>query len=82
MDFFELEDPAFIKVDEEVTRCLVDDWQRRISIYNTEKSGTGSAADVASAQVRRSAGFVLWWVWCFAADHLHNSLHTRVIMRP
>eukprot|EP00752_Nemacystus_decipiens_P002101 g2009.t1 len=50
MNIFGLEDADLIKVDEEVTKCEVDDWQRRISIYNTETE-TGSAADVASAQV-------------------------------
>lgn len=53
MNIFGLEDPDLVKVDEEVTRCTVDNWQRRISIYNTENE-TGSAADVASAQVRRA----------------------------
>lgn len=57
MNFFGLEDADLIKVDEEVTTsCTVDNWQRRISIYNAETE-TGTAADIASAQVRRvSAG--------------------------
>lgn len=60
MNFFGLEDPALVKVDEEASKCVVDDWQRRISIYNTENE-TGTAADVASAQVRRvPVGFVSW----------------------
>lgn len=47
---FELEEPDFVKVDDSVTRCVVDSWQRRVSVYNTA-SDTESAADVASTQV-------------------------------
>eukprot|EP00903_Cladosiphon_okamuranus_P018776 g17273.t1 len=50
INIFGLEEPDLVKVDEEVTRCTQSEWQRRISIYNTEDE-TGSAADVASAQV-------------------------------
>lgn len=50
MSFFGLEDADLVIVDDSVTRCSVDDWQRRVSIYNTADE-TGSAADVASAQV-------------------------------
>ncbi|CAM9861248.1 unnamed protein product [Scytosiphon promiscuus] len=50
MTFYGLQDGDLVKVDDEVTRCTVDDWQRRVSIYNTADE-TGSAADVASAQV-------------------------------
>ncbi len=53
MEFYELEDASFVNVDDEVTeKCLVSDWQRRVSIYNTATE-TESAADVASGQVRR-----------------------------
>lgn len=47
-----LPDPDLVKVDESVTRCTVDGWQRRVSIYNEpDESSEETAADVASAQV-------------------------------
>lgn len=51
MSYYGLENGDLVQVDAEVTRCTIDDWQRRVSIYNTADD-TGSAADVASAQVR------------------------------
>ncbi|CAM9391550.1 unnamed protein product, partial [Hapterophycus canaliculatus] len=54
MEYYGLEDDALVSVDDEVTRCTIDDWQRRVSIYNTkDESADLSAADVASAQVDR-----------------------------
>lgn len=50
MTFFELEDADLVKVDDSVTRCTVDSWQRRVSIYNTGDD-TETAADIASEQV-------------------------------
>lgn len=47
---FGLDNPELVKVDESVRKCTVDSWQRRVSIYN-EEDETGSAADIASAQV-------------------------------
>lgn len=46
----ELENPEYVKVDDSVTRCTVDSWQRRVSVYN-EGDDTGTAADIASRQV-------------------------------
>lgn len=46
----ELDNPDFVLVDDSVTRCLVDSWQRRVSVYN-EGDDTGTAADIASRQV-------------------------------
>lgn len=53
MTVFGLEDADLVKVDTSLTRCTVDNWQRRVSIYNVADA-TGSAADVASTQVRTS----------------------------
>ncbi|CAM9979445.1 unnamed protein product [Ascophyllum nodosum] len=48
--FFSIDNEDYVQVDDSVTRCEVDDWQRRISIYN-EADENGTAADVASNQV-------------------------------
>lgn len=47
---FNVEDSDLVKVDTSVSRCLVDQWQRRVSVYNTATEDM-SAADVASDQV-------------------------------
>ena len=49
--FFSIDNEDYVQVDDSVTRCEVDDWQRRISIYN-EADENGTAADVASNQVQ------------------------------
>ncbi|CAM9969587.1 unnamed protein product [Ectocarpus sp. 4 AP-2014] len=50
MEIFEIESADDVVVDDSLTRCTVDNWQRRVSIYNRADE-TGSAADIASAQV-------------------------------
>lgn len=86
MNIFGLEDPDLVKVDEEVTRCNVDDWQRRISIYNTENE-SGSAADVASAQVRQVCVqelAMLCWnrrVWRVSTPHTKAGMQTIDLLR-
>ncbi|CAM9854723.1 unnamed protein product [Pylaiella littoralis] len=53
MTVYGLEDADLVKVDTSLTKCTVDDWQRRVSIYNVADE-TGSAADIASSQVDRA----------------------------
>lgn len=48
----ELEDADLVKVDEAFTRCNVDEWQRRVSVFNeADEENEKTAADIASEQV-------------------------------
>lgn len=47
-----IDNEDLVKVDDTLTRCLVDDWQRRVSVYNEADEANGlTAADIASEQV-------------------------------
>lgn len=50
INFFDIENEDYVQVDDSVSKCTVDNWQRRVSIYN-EADGSNTAADVASSQV-------------------------------
>lgn len=44
-----VENQDLVKVDDSLTKCTVDGWQRRASVYNTATQDE-SAADIAASQ--------------------------------
>lgn len=73
MEVLELSNSEYVKVETTVTVCTVDNWQRRVSVFN-EADGDRSAADVASGQVSLasfasryySLNFDLTWLSVFS----------------
>ncbi|CAM9568306.1 unnamed protein product [Choristocarpus tenellus] len=50
----ELDSMEFISTDGTIDKCFVDDWEVRVSVYNTKDVATGeTASEVASGQVDR-----------------------------